>query len=96
MCGALRQIEAENVRLKKLIVERDLEIGVMKEVAAKNVWYAPVLQYPSFCCREATCVNVSGLSRVNCCCSPAIMRCARIVPKKWYEQDWLADSDEGG
>ena len=28
--------EAENARLKKLIAERDLEIEVMKEVAAKN------------------------------------------------------------
>jgi putative transposase len=32
----LRQLEAENARLKKLVVERDLEIEVMKEVAAKN------------------------------------------------------------
>jgi len=32
----LRQIETENARLKKLVAERDLEIEVMKEVAAKN------------------------------------------------------------
>jgi putative transposase len=32
----LRQLETENVRLKKLIAERDLEIEIMKEVAAKN------------------------------------------------------------
>ena len=32
----LRQLEAENGRLKKLVVERDLEIEVMKEVASKN------------------------------------------------------------
>ena len=32
----LRHLEAENARLKKLIAERDLEIEVMKEVAAKN------------------------------------------------------------
>ena len=32
----LRQLEAENARLKKLVVESDLEIEVMKEVAAKN------------------------------------------------------------
>jgi putative transposase len=32
----LRQLEAENARLKKLVVERDLEIEVMKEVASKN------------------------------------------------------------
>ena len=32
-CGSSR---AENARLKKLVAERDLEIEVMKEVAAKN------------------------------------------------------------
>lgn len=32
----LKQLEAENARLKKLVVERDLEIEVMKEVAAKK------------------------------------------------------------
>lgn len=32
----LRQLEVENARLKKLVVERDLEIEVMKEVASKN------------------------------------------------------------
>src|ERR1044071_5013292 len=35
----LRQLEAENARLKKLVAERDLEIEVMKEVAAKK-WCA--------------------------------------------------------
>ena len=42
--GALRtedvrrlwQLEGENARLKKLVAERDLEIEVMREVAAKN------------------------------------------------------------
>ena len=32
----LRQLEAENARLKKLVAERDLEVEVMKEVASKN------------------------------------------------------------
>ena len=32
----LRQVEAENAKLKKLLAERDLEIEVMKEVAAKK------------------------------------------------------------
>jgi putative transposase len=32
----LRQLEAENARLKKLVAERDLEIEVMKEGSAKN------------------------------------------------------------
>jgi putative transposase len=32
----LRALEAENNRLKKLVAERDLEIEVMKEIAAKK------------------------------------------------------------
>ena len=32
----LRQLEQENGRLKKLVAERDLEIEVMREVAAKK------------------------------------------------------------
>ena len=32
----LRQLEVENSKLKKLVAERDLEIEVMKEVAAKK------------------------------------------------------------
>lgn len=32
----LRQLEHENTKLKKLLAERDLEIDVMKEVAAKK------------------------------------------------------------
>ena len=32
----LKQLEAENGRLKKLIAERDLEIEVMKEINAKK------------------------------------------------------------
>ena len=31
----LRQLEQENNRPKKLVVERDLEIEVMKEIAVK-------------------------------------------------------------
>ena len=32
----LRQLEQENLKLKKLVAERDLEIELMKEVAAKK------------------------------------------------------------
>lgn len=32
----LRSLEHENVRLKKLLAERDLEIEVMKEIASKK------------------------------------------------------------
>ena len=32
----LKALEQENARLKKLVAERDLEIEVMKEIAAKK------------------------------------------------------------
>jgi putative transposase len=32
----LRELERENVRLKKMVVDRDLELEVMKEIAAKK------------------------------------------------------------
>ena len=32
----LKALEVENARLKKLVAERDLEIEVMKEIAAKK------------------------------------------------------------
>jgi putative transposase len=32
----LKQLESENAKLKKLVAERDLEIEVMKEIAAKK------------------------------------------------------------
>ena len=32
----LKQLAQENARLKKLVAERDLEIEVMKEIAAKK------------------------------------------------------------
>src|SRR5208283_529669 len=34
----LRQLELENGRLKKLVAERDLDIEILKEVAAKKWW----------------------------------------------------------
>jgi hypothetical protein len=32
----LKQLEAENARLKKLLAERDLEVDVMKEINARK------------------------------------------------------------
>lgn len=32
----LKELETENLRLKKLVAERDLELDVMKEIAAKK------------------------------------------------------------
>ena len=43
----LRQLEIENGRLKKLVAERDLEIEVMKEVAAEKCMTCPRIFGPS-------------------------------------------------
>ena len=43
----LRALEAENARLKKVLAERVMDIEILKEVAAKNVWSAPCLQVAS-------------------------------------------------
>src|ERR1700745_2010506 len=42
----LKQLEHENARLKKLVAERDLEIEVMKEVAAKKLVSVPARRRP--------------------------------------------------
>ena len=40
----LKTLEQENARLKKLLAEAALDIEVLKEINAKNVWSAPRLQ----------------------------------------------------
>ncbi len=32
----------------------------------------------------SSCLNLSGLSQVDCCCSQAMMRSAHAVPNKWF------------
>jgi putative transposase len=76
----LRALEDENAKLKKLLAEAMLDNAMLKDVAAKNVWSArPCKVFGRD--NEDSCVNVSGLSRVDCCCSQAMMRSARIVLK---------------
>lgn len=59
----LKEVEAENTRLKKLLAEAMLEIEVTREALRK-------MYGPSRFCKHAktsksVCVNVSGLSRVS-------------------------------
>jgi putative transposase len=51
----LKTLEAENARLKKLVAERDLEIEVMKEIAAKIG-----MRYASTIRERAICTDRSG------------------------------------
>ena len=41
----LRELEAENARLKKMVAERDLESDVMKEIAKKKVVSVPARRH---------------------------------------------------
>lgn len=36
---------------------------------------------------DSSCLNVSGLSRVSCGCSQAMMRSAHAVPNKWSRHE---------
>ena len=76
----LKGVESENARLKKLLADAMLDNAALKDLLAKNVWSAPSVQ-GSWTRHGDSCVNVSGLSRVDCCCSQAMMRSARIVLK---------------
>ena len=55
---ALRSLQQENARLKKLLAERDLEIEVMKEITAKKWFFANLRA------REAG----SRPTLLGCCC----------------------------
>src|SRR6476620_9019827 len=76
----LKALEDENAKLKKLLAEAMLDNAMLKDIAAKNVWSAPSVQ-GTWTDNDDSCVNVYGLSRVDCCCSQAMMRSARIVLK---------------
>ena len=76
----LKALEDENAKLKKLLAEAELDKAMLKEIAQKM--YGP----PRPCKvlgrdDDDSCVKVSGLSRVDCCCSQAMMRSARVVLK---------------
>jgi hypothetical protein len=78
------------IRERKLGAAPAVPGGVsLKDALAKKCMVCPGVARSFVLPSEAACVNVSGLSRVSCCYSQAMMRCARIVPKKWYEQKEL-------
>ena len=78
----LKQLEAENARLKKLVVERDLEIEVMKEIAAKKVVSVPD--------RRAAVVAYAmgrGLSQRRACTLIGVARSALSYRSRQAEKD---------
>lgn len=79
----LRELEEENGRLKRIVADLTLDREMLQDIVRRNVWSAPSLQgYSGFAWRLTVRVNVSGLSRVGCCCSQAMMRSAHAVPNK--------------
>lgn len=82
----LAAARAEIAKLQRVLGKKTLENEILKEAveyaAEKNVWSASHLP-SSFSRTKAVCTNVSGLSRVGCGCSQAMMRSARNVPNKW-------------
>lgn len=74
----LRQLEEENAKLKRIVADLSLDKAMLQDVLSKM--YGP----PRRCnvrvrSDDPVCINVSGLSRVGCCSSQAMMRSARAV-----------------
>ena len=75
-----KDLERENDRLKKAVSELTLDKLILKEARRGKCMVRPVRARDVNRMPRAVCVNVSGLSRVGCGCSQAMMRSARVVP----------------
>jgi putative transposase len=75
-----KQLGDENNRLKKVVADLTLDREMLQDVIRRNVWSALSLQGFGVA-TTPVCENASGLSRVDCCCSQAMMRCAHPVSK---------------
>ena len=75
-----QQLKQEKAPLRKPVTECDPEIEVMRESAAKKCMTCSARARAELVLTKAVRLNVSGLSRVDCCCSQAMMRCARFIP----------------
>jgi hypothetical protein len=75
----MKELEAENNRLKKMYADVQLQHDVVKEEVAKM--YGLLLLCKDCFVTWDGCPNVSGLLQVGCYCSQAMMRCARGVPE---------------
>lgn len=83
MISQMKALEDENRRLKKMYAEMSMQAELLKEVLGKNGPPRPCKRL-DIANDESSCINVSGLSRVGCCCSQAMMRSAQAVPNKWF------------
>lgn len=74
----LRQLQKENTKLKKLVADLSLDKTMLQDVLRKCM-VRPARARIVIAPTVPVCINVSGLSRVSCCCSQAMMRSARTV-----------------
>ena len=80
----LKALEDENAKLKKLLADQMREASALCELLAKMYGPPRPCEDRDIADDDSSCINVSGLSRVDCCCSQAMMRSAHAVPNKWF------------
>ena len=61
----LKSLESENARLRKLLVDRDLEIEVIKEINAKNAERTVPIDSVAVC-HHLWCISEPGLCANVC------------------------------
>jgi putative transposase len=76
----LKALEDENGKLKRLLADAMLDASALRELLAKCMTRPAFARV--FVLMINSCINVSGLSRVDRCCGQAMMRFARYVPNK--------------
>ena len=75
----MKGLESETARLKKLLADAMLDNAAPKDLPAKKCMTCPAQARFVVVPTTAVRLNVSGLSRVGCGCSQAMMRSARFV-----------------
>ncbi|ESW63168.1 transposase IS3 [Mesorhizobium sp. LSJC280B00] len=67
----LKSLEDENARLKRLLADAMFDNARAEGFRGKECMARPVrARVRDIADDDSSCINVSGLSRVDCCCSP--------------------------
>ncbi|CUX36180.1 Insertion element ISR1 uncharacterized 10 kDa protein A3 (modular protein) [Agrobacterium deltaense RV3] len=80
----LKTLEDENTKLKRLLTDAMLDNAALKPCGKKCMVRLVRARVRDIVNDDSSCINVSGLSRVGCGCSQAMMRSAHAVPNKWF------------
>lgn len=82
----LKTLEDENTKLKRLLADAMLDNAALKDGKECMVRLVRA-RVRDIVNDDSSCINVSGLSRVDCGCSQAMMRSAHAVPNKWFRHE---------